>query len=295
MELRVLRYFLTVARVESITHAADILHVTQPTLSRQLADLEKELGAQLLIRGKRKISLTDAGMLFRQRAEEILTLADKTEKEFKDRKNLVGGTISIGSVEATASQVLSKILKGFHTEYPQVSYHIFTGTGDEIKEKIDNGLLEVGILLEPININSEKYDFIRLPQKERWGILTKTSFSLAQKDHVTPKDLIGVPLFISGRPAVQNEIASWSADDYVHLHFVATFTLISNVISLVENGLGHAICIEGALAMKDSNHLCFRPFYPELQSGCVIIWKKYKIMSETATRFIQFIKHALQA
>jgi DNA-binding transcriptional LysR family regulator len=295
MELRVLRYFLTVARVESITHAADRLHITQPTLSRQLADLENELGTQLLIRGKRKISLTDAGMLFRQRAEEILTLADRTEKEFKDRKNLVGGTIAIGSVEAMSSQVLAKLLKAFYAEYPQVSYHIFTGTGDEIKEKIDNGLLEVGILLEPININSEKYDFIRLPQKERWGILTKTSSSLAQKDHVTPKDLIGVPLLISGRPVVQNEIASWSADDYAHLHFIATFTLISNVINLVENGLGTAICIEGALSMKDSDHLCFKPFYPELLSGCVIVWKKHKVMSETATRFIQFIKHALKA
>lgn len=205
MELRVLRYFMTVARVESITHAAEILHITQPTLSRQLADLEDELGTQLLIRGKRKISLTDAGMLLLQRAEEILTIADKTEKEFKDQINLVGGTISIGSVESLTTQVLSKILKAFNEEYPQVSYQVFSGTGDDIKERLDKGLLEVGILLEPINI--EKYDFIRLPQKERWGVLTRADSPLARKDIITPKDLVGVPLFKSSRAIVQNEIA----------------------------------------------------------------------------------------
>ncbi|RAS77246.1 LysR family transcriptional regulator [Priestia endophytica] len=292
MELRVLRYFLTVARVESITHAADILHITQPTLSRQLADLEKELGTQLLIRGKKKVSLTDNGMLLLQRAEEILTIADRTEKEFKDRKNLVGGTISIGSIEALTSQVLSKMIKGFNTEYPQVSYHIFSGTGDDIKEKLDNGLLEIGVLLEPINY--EKYDFIRLPQKERWGILTKISSPLGQKENITSKELVGVPLMINNRTIVQNEIASWCGDNYVDLHFVATFTLISNIVNLVENGLGNAICIEGSIK-NNSKDLCFKPFYPELQSGCVIVWKKHKIMSESTTRFIQFIKHALQA
>ncbi|MDA7027634.1 LysR family transcriptional regulator [Bacillus sp. CLL-7-23] len=291
MELRVLRYFMTVARVESITHAADILHITQPTLSRQLADLEEELGSQLFIRGKRKISLTDAGLLLLERAEEILTIADKTENEFKDQKNLIGGKISIGSVEALTSQVLSKLLKSFSEEYPQVSYHIFSGTGDDLKEKIDKGLLEIGILLEPINI--EKYDFIRLPEKERWGILTKSSSSLAQKEYITPKDLIGVPLFISSRTVVQNEIASWFADEYSQLHFIGTYNLMSNIVNLVENDMGAAICIEGALKMEDSSHLCFRPFYPELHFGCVIAWKKHKIFSQTTTRFIQFIKHAL--
>ncbi|AIQ52082.1 LysR family transcriptional regulator [Paenibacillus sp. FSL R7-0331] len=293
MELRVLRYFLTVARVENITHAATILHVTQPTLSRQLADLEKDLGTQLFARGKSKITLTDAGMLLRQRAEEILILADKTEKEFKDQNNLVGGTISIGSVESLSTNVIFELLKAFNVDYPQVTYHIFSGTGDDIKEKIDKGLLEIGILLEPIHI--EKYDFIRLPQKERWGILTKTSSTLAQKDYVTSKDLAGVPLLIPSRSVLQNEISSWFADEHSQLRFVATYNLISNVVNLVEQGMGTAICIEGAFAMKHSDHLCFRPFYPELQFGCVIVWKKHKIFSQTATRFLQYIKHALQA
>ncbi|WP_028591208.1 LysR family transcriptional regulator [Paenibacillus massiliensis] len=293
MELRVLRYFLTVARVENITHAATILHVTQPTLSRQLADLEKDLGTQLFIRGKSKITLTESGMLLRQRAEEILTLADKTEKEFKDQNNLVGGTISIGSVESLTSNVILQSLKDFNAEYPQVSYHIFSGTGDDIKERIDKGLLDIGILLEPIHI--EKYDFIRLPQKERWGILTRTSSPLASKDYVAAKDLTGVPLLISSRVVVQNEIASWFADEYSQLHFVATYNLISNVVNLVEQGLGTAICIEGAVAMKHSDSLCFIPFYPELQFPTVIVWKKHKIFSPSAVRFLQHIKHAFQA
>ncbi|WP_018884478.1 LysR family transcriptional regulator [Paenibacillus massiliensis] len=293
MELRVLRYFLTVARVENITHAATILHVTQPTLSRQLADLEKDLGTQLFIRGKSKITLTESGLLLRQRAEEILTLADKTEKEFKDQNNLVGGTISIGSVESLTSNVILQSLKDFNAEYPQVSYHIYSGTGDDIKERIDKGLLDVGILLEPIHI--EKYDFIRLPQKERWGILTRTSSPLASKDYVTAKDLTGVPLLISSRVVVQNEIASWFADEYSQLHFVATYNLISNVVNLVEQGLGTAICIEGAVAMKHSDSLCFIPFYPDLQFPTVIVWKKHKIFSPSAVRFLQHIKHAFQA
>jgi DNA-binding transcriptional LysR family regulator len=292
MELRVLRYFLTVARVESITKAADILHITQPTLSRQLADLEEELGTKLLIRGKKRISLTEDGMHLLQRTEEILTISDRTEQEFKDRKNLVGGTIAIGSIEALTSEVLSEMIRAFNNEYPQVRYHIFSGTGDDIKEKLDKGLLEIGILLEPINY--EKYDFIRLPQKERWGILTKANSTLAYKDHVTPEDLIGVPLIMSSRTVVQNEFASWFGDDYTDLNIVATFTLISNIIKLIENGLGNAICIEGVYKNGYKN-LCFKPFYPELHSGCVIVWKKHAAMSQTTARFIQFIKHALKA
>ncbi|MED1438603.1 LysR family transcriptional regulator [Aeribacillus composti] len=294
MELRVLRYFVTVARMESITKAAEILHVTQPTLSRQLADLEEELGTQLFIRGKKRISLTEDGMLLLRRAEEILAISDRTVQEFKDRNNLVGGTISIGSIEAlTSQQVLSKMITAFNSEYPQVSYHIFTGIGDDIKEKLDSGLLEIGILLEPINY--EKYHFIRLQQTERWGILTRTSSPLAQKDHVRPRDLIGEPLMMSSRIFVQNKIASWFGDAYADLHIVATFTLISNVINLAETGFGTAVCIEGVSKQHYSKDLCFIPFYPELKSNYVIVWKKHTTMNRTSTRFIQFIKHTLKA
>lgn len=293
MELRVLRYFLIVARVENITHAATLLHITQPTLSRQLADLEKRLGTKLFIRGKSKITLTDVGMLLRQRAEEILMLADKTENDFKNQNNLVGGTISIGSVESLASNIILKSLKDFNQKYPEVGYHIYSGTGDDIKERIDKGLLDVGILLEPIHI--EKYDFIRLPQKERWGVLTKTSSPLAQKAELTSKDLQGVPLLISSRAVVQNEIANWFADEYAHLNMIGTYNLISNVVNLVEDGLGTAICIEGVNTMKRSDQLCFIPFYPELQFPTVIVWKKHKIFSQSAIRFLDYIKNAFQA
>ncbi|WHZ00891.1 LysR family transcriptional regulator [Neobacillus sp. YX16] len=293
MELRVLRYFVTVARIESITHAADLLHITQPTLSRQLTNLEEELGMQLLIRGKRKISLTDGGKLLLQRAEEILAIADKTEKEFREHQNLEGGEISIGSVEAITSEVLSKLLRSFNAEYPQVRYTIFSGTEDVIKEKIDNGILDVGFILEPANI--EGYNFTRLPQESRWGILTNLSSSLAQKENIKPKDLIGIPLIIPIRPLVQNELASWFADDYDQLHILATYNLIFNGVFLVENELGAAICLEGAVASMNFNSVCFKPFYPEFKSGSLILWKKHKIFSPTTARFLQFIKHAFQA
>lgn len=290
MELRVLRYFLTVAREESITKAAEILHLTQPTLSRQLMNLEEELGAQLLVRGKRSVSLTEAGMLLRQRAEEIVAISDKTERDFREQKNFVGGVISIGSVESLTSQVLAKLLKSFNSEYPQVSFNLFSGTGDEIKEKIDKGLIDVGIVIEPINI--EKYDFIRLPEKERWGILTKKSSHLADKEFITSKDLVGESIINISRPIAQNEISNWFGDDYECLNILATYNLISNVASLVENDLGNAICIEGALTTRNSDLLCFRPFYPELTSKSVIVWQKHKIFNSAANRFIQFIKDA---
>jgi DNA-binding transcriptional LysR family regulator len=293
MELRVLRYFVTVARIGSFTRAADILHITQPTLSRQLANLEEELGTQLLIRGQRKISLTDNGMLLLQRAEDILAISDKTEKEFKGQQNLVGGEIAIGSVETITSEVLIKFIRAFNAEYPQVRYTIFSGTEDVIKGKIDKGILDIGIVLEPTNI--EKYNYIRLPQKKRWGILTKISSSLARKENVKPKDLIDIPLIMPIRPLVQQEIASWFAGEYDQLHILATYNSIINGVYLVENDLGNTICIEDAIASVNLNSICFRPFYPEFKSGTLILWKKHKVYSPTTTLFIQFLKDALKA
>lgn len=290
MELRVLRYFLVVAREESITRAAEVLHMTQPTLSRQLSGLEEELGAELLIRGKRRVSLTEAGMFLRQRAEEIVAIADKTEKDFIDHQNILSGVISLGSVESSTSQILAKLLTEFNSAFPQVSYNIFSGTGDDIKEKIDKSLLEIGVLLEPVNY--DKYDFIRLPQKERWGILTKADSELAQNEWITQADLIGLPLINSNRSIVRNEITNWFGEDYSHLKVLATFNLNSGVASLVENGFGHAICIEGSSTMIDPAKLVFRPFYPELTSGCVLVWKKNTIFSPTVSKFIDFIKTA---
>lgn len=292
MEIRVLRYFLTVAREENITRAADILHVTQPTLSRQLSQLEEELEAQLFIRGKRKIKLTDAGMLLRRRAQEIIELVDKTEKEFSEQNNLISGEISIGSAESASANILPKLLREFSQTYPQVTYDLHTGNADQIKYRIDNGLTDIGILMEPVDI--EKYDFIRLSQEERWGVLIPKNDILANKDYVTSKDLLDLPIINTKRTVVQNEIASWFGDDYEKLHIFATYNLINNASILVKNGLGYAITIEGAILSNQNDSLCFKPFYPELTTKSVLVWKKHQAFNPSATKFIEFIKIHLE-
>ncbi|WP_347564850.1 LysR family transcriptional regulator [Clostridium intestinale] len=180
MEIRVLKYFLTVTRVENITKAAELLHITQPTLSRQLMQLEEELRAQLFLRGKNKITLTEEGMLLKRRVEEIIDLADKTEREFSEQDDLIGGEVFIGAAEINSMHVLADVIQGFREKYPRVKYNLHSGNADDVKEKIDKGLIDIGLLLEPVNI--EKYDFIRLPQKETWGLLMSKDSPLAQKN-----------------------------------------------------------------------------------------------------------------
>jgi DNA-binding transcriptional LysR family regulator len=287
MELRMLRYFLTVAREGNITSAADILHITQPTLSRQMMQLEEELSTQLFFRGKRKIILTEAGLLLRQRAEEILTLMDKTEMELA--QNLIGGTISVGSVESVvSSQNLSELIRMFHSVYPQVTFNIYSGNANDIKEKIDKGLLDIGLLLTPVDY--EKYDFIKLPEQERWGIVMQKNASLCKKEVITPGDLLGLPLITPNRPAVQSLLANWFGEFYEHLNIFATYNLIYNAAALVERGLGYAISLENALAMRENDNFSFRPFSPEFTSSCLFIWKKAQVFTATTAYFIQFMK-----
>lgn len=289
MELRTLRYFLTVANEQNITRASEILHITQPTLSRQLMQLEEELKVKLFYRGKRKITLTKSGMLLRKRAEEILNLVDKTEKELGSQ-NLITGTISIGSVESVqASESLSRIIKIFHEKYPQVNFNIYSGNAADIKEKINNGLIDIGVLLTPVDY--DVYNHVELPQKENWGVLMQKSSSLAEQNCIAPKDLIGLPIIISNRPAVQNYLSTWFGEFYNDLNILAEYNLIYNAAVLVKKGLGHAICLESVLSIHESDNICFRPFSPELTSNCLFVWKKSQTINYTVSHFIQFIEN----
>jgi DNA-binding transcriptional LysR family regulator len=293
MEIRVLKYFLTVAREESITKAAEILHITQPTLSRQLMQLEEELGTQLFKRGKSKITLTDEGMLLRRRAEEIVDLHDRTEREFTELDNLVGGEIFIGAAETKAMHALADLIKKFSKEYPQVKYNLYSGNADDIKERIDKGLIDIGLLTEPVNI--EKYDYIRLPQKETWGLLMRKDSTLAEKQYIIPSDLIGIPLIYSKRSMVQNEINNWVGVENEKLNIIATYNLIYNAAIMVEEGLGYAVSLEKLVNINDETNICFRTFYPKLEVGTVLIWKKYQMFSPATTKFIERIKNTLKA
>jgi len=292
VELRTLYYFLMVAREENITRAAQQLHMGQPTLSRQLMQLEDEIGQQLLIRGKRKIQLTEAGMLLRRRAEEIIDLVDKTESELMNTHENLTGKIMIGIAECYTSQLfMPKVIKTFSQKYPEVTYDFYTGNADLIKERLDKGLIDIGVLLEPVDL--EKYHYIRLPQKERWGIIVSNHHPLSQNEYVTSQELIDIPLLNTKRSIVQNEIASWFKNDYEKLHFIATYNFLSNIIPLVAEGLGSAITIEGAFYNHSQKNVKFIPFYPELLTGTVLVWKKHQTLSPLISQFIETIYHAI--
>lgn len=226
MEIRVLRYFLTVVREEGINRAAEVLHITQPTLSRQLSQLEEEVGVKLFHRGARKITLTNEGILLRRRAEEILALVDRTERELAEQDELVEGRIVIGGGELAAMQVLPEIIEEFHEKYPLVTFDILTGNADMVKEQMEKGLIDIGVLLEPIDI--EKFDFIRLREKERWVVLMRPDDSLAQKETVSAKDLENMPLILPRRTNVQNELSNWFGDFFQEQQVLFTSNLTTN-------------------------------------------------------------------
>lgn len=288
MELRVLRYFLAVAREENITKAAALLHVTQPTLSRQLMQLEDELGVKLFRRSQYRVVLTEDGMLLRRRAQEIVELADKAERELQHHEEELTGEVAIGCGETAAMTFLSEHIRTFRRQHPLVQFRIYSAIADDVKERIEKGLLDMGLLAEPVDIG--RYAFLRMPQKDRWGVLLPKEHPLARKETVAPNDLIGVPLLISGRETVRNEPAGWFGDAYEKIEVAATFNLILNAANMVKNGFGAALCYDfGSL----SDVLTFVPLSPTLETGTVLAWKKDQACSPAAEQFLGCIKNTL--
>lgn len=280
MELRVLRYFLLVAREENITRAAELLHVTQPTLSRQLMQLEQELGTKLFHRGQHSITLTDDGMLLKQRAQELIILADKTEREFSRTEGVLTGELSIGSGETLSMHTLAQWISSFRDKYPLVQYDIYSATADEIKDRIEKGILDMGLLVGPADIS--RYEFIRMPRKERWGILIAEDSLLAEKAFVTPSDLIQTPLLIAKRNLVRDELRGWFGPYYDSLKIIATFNLLYNAAVMAANGIGAVLCMEHD---RNYENLKFIPLKPTLETGAVLVWKKHQIHSPAASEF----------
>ena len=287
MELRTLRYYLTTVTEGNITRAADILHVTQPTLSRQLMDLEKELGVTLVVRGKKGVTLTDDGMFFRQRAEEIVELADRLEQRFAEKNDTINGTINIGASEAIGSRMMAKLIRSFSEKYPLVQFHLYNEMADDVKDRLDKGLIDIGLLLEPIDVH--KYESLRLAQKETWGILMRADHPLAGRDVITPEDVTGYSLILPLREKVREDIINWLGKEEKDLHIPLSYTLLSNAVLLVEEGLGCAFCLDGALAAHSSPDLKFIPIYPEKTTRSVLVWKKNQLFSPATSLFIQEI------
>jgi len=289
MEVRVLRYFLTVVREESINHAAEVLHITQPTLSRQLSQLEEDIGVKLFHRGVKKITLTNEGMLLRRRAEEILSLVDKTEKELIQQKEIINGKIVVGCGELAAVQFLSELFESFSKIYPLVNYDIFTANADLIKEQMEKGLIDIGVLLEPIDI--EKFSFIRLNKKEHWVVLMRPDDPLAKKKSISASDLENLPLIFPRRLNVQNELINWFGDSFKNLNILFTSNLSTNSAIMVHKGLGYSLVIEGSVPFLDKNEIVHRPLNPELFACSVLAWKKQQPLGLTVTKFVEHIKN----
>lgn len=286
MELRVLNYFLTVAQEENITRAANLLHVTQPTLSRQLAELEEELGVKLFHRGNRYITLTEQGLLLRRRAEEVMTLTDRIKHEIREQDGPINGVIAIGTAESAATEILPTFMKTFSRRYPQVSYELFTGNADIVKERIDKGLLDIGLLTEPVELS--RYEFLRLKKKDRWGILTTVDSPLAQKTEVAVEDLKGEPLLLPRRREVQENLARFGLNRK-SLRVFGTYNLVGNATQLVAHGLCHALALECAVSRYEVSSVCFRPLTPEQCTASVLVWKMHQPSTEAVRRFIKEI------
>ena len=290
MELRVLQYFLVVAREENITRAAAFLNITQPTLSRQLMQMEEELGVKLFHRGKHNILLTEEGLLLRRRAQEIVDLTIKTEKELKHGAEVISGEIAIGCGEARNMKPLSEMMASFRRKYPDVSFQIYTAIADDVKERLENGILDMGLLLEPVEIS--RYHYVRMPLEEKWRVLMRKDSALAEKERITPKDLAGYPLIIATRLSVRNELENWFGRLVEHMNMAATCNLShNNQAVMVENGIGAAIVMEFTC---DSDALCIRPLKPEVISGCVLVWKKNQALSPAAAKFAAYVRKNLE-
>lgn len=291
MELRVLRYFLAVTREESITGAAQSLHVTQPTLSKQLMDLEEELGRKLFLRGSRKITLTEDGMFFRKRAQEIVDLVEKAQAEFSTLDEVESGDVYIGGGETRAMGLIAQTVRRLHDTYPGIRYHLYSGNGEDVAERLDKGLLDFGLFVGLIDF--KKYDYLKLPMQDTWGLVIREDDHLARLDAIRPEDLAGVPILCSRQALIQNELSGWLGYDFGKLNIIATYNLIYNASLMVREGLGCALCIDGLLNVFGTQGLCFRPFEPRVTADLAIAWKKYQVFSRAAKTFLNALQEDL--
>lgn len=292
MELRVLRYFLAVAREGSITGAAEFLHVTQPTLSRQLKELEQELGKKLFIRSSHSITLTDEGMLLRNRAEEIVEMVAKLEGEFSSMEDIVSGDVYIGCGETEAMKQIARVIKDLQVSHPNIRYHLYSGNEDDVTERLDKGLLDFAILIQPANLS--KYNYIDIPAKDVWGVVMRKDSPLALKETIQAKDLINVPLICSRQAMKQtlskNEFVDWFGEDFDKLNVVTTFNLAYNAAIMVEEGIGYALTLDKIVNTSSDRNLCYRPLEPRLESGLSIVWKKHQLFSAAADIFLKEVQ-----
>lgn len=292
MEIRVLRYFIAVANEENISAAAKLLHLSQPTLSRQLKDLEVELGTALFERGNRKITLTEEGKFLLTKAKEIVELVDKTEANLRESKEMVSGEIYIGGGETEAMNFIARASKELLEHYPSIRFHLYSGNADDIASRLDSGLLDFGVVIEPTD--KQKYDYIKLPATDVWGVLMRKDSPLADKQFIQPTDLIDKPLLISRQTAVSNEFSGWFGRSIEDLNIVATYNLLYNAARMVEQNIGYSLCLDKLINTTGDSKLCFKPLNPKLEANLNIIWKKNQVFSNAANKFLDRIRKNIE-
>ena len=287
MELRVLRYFLEVARRGNVTRAAEQLHVSQPTLSRQLKDLEEELGKKLFVRSNYSVKLTDEGMLLRTRAEDILDMVDKTTDEFKALDEISGGDIHIGCAESDGMKYLIRAAKALQSKYPRIRYHIYSSGTDSVNERLDKGLLDFAVIVQKVDLS--KYNYLEIPSVDSWGLLMRQDNPLARQTSIGVDDLLKLPIIIS-RQGVAEDFPKWLGEKQHKLNITATYDLIFNASLMVKEGLGCALGFDKLIYTGVDSELCFRPLEPELTTPMYVIWKKYQMFTPVAEKLLDELK-----
>ena len=287
MEIRTLRYFLAVAREENMSRAAETLHVTQPTLSKQLKSLEDELGKKLFTRHSFSIKLTDEGILLRNRAEDLVAMADKIEQEFVSLDDITGGELYLGLAESYQIKYLARAIKEFKENYPTLRYHITSGDTEQIADKLDKGLLDFLVLAELPD--SRKYEYLAFPESDVWGLIIPIDDPLAKKKKISVSDLKGLPLFCSDQ-AWENELRTWAGNDYSQLKLEGSFRLSYNGSIFAKEGLGYLLTFEHLIDTSDNSGLVFRPLTPKLETNLYIAWNRYQTFTPIAERFLQHLR-----
>lgn len=289
VEIRTLRYFLAVAREENMTRAAEMLHVTQPTLSKALKALEEELGKKLFTRHSFRIALTEEGALLRDRAEDLVTMADKIEKEFLSLDDITGGDLYFGLAESYQIRYLARELHLLKKQYPGLKYHITSGDTEQVTEKLDKGLLDFAVICDAPDTN--KYESVPFPEGDLWGLILPADAPLARKDRIEMDDLAGLPLFTS-RQGWEGDIRQWAGERFGELHLEGTFRLAYNASMFVREGLGYQLSFRNLVDVSEESGLTFRPLFPKLETKLYLIWNRYQSFTPIAERFLRQVKES---
>ena len=291
MEIRVLRYFLEIAREENMTRAAERLHISQSSLSRQMKELETELGKKLFVRSSYSIHLTDEGMLLRKRAEDLLEMADKITNEFKSMDDIAGGDVYIGCAESYLIKYLAFAVKRLNQRYPGIHYHTVSGDTEIVAERLDRGLSDMAFIVEPPDLS--KYNYLEVPENDTWGAIMRKDCPLAEKKAIQLEDLLPYPVFCSEQSA-KVDLPRWCGEKIDQLNIMATFNLTNNGAVFVREGLGIALTFDRIIELTPDSELCFRPISPALHTKMYVIWKKYQVFTPAAQLLLDELKQVLQ-